>query len=70
MLGPPETRALSAIDNMIVWVAGTVGAAGSSVLLAIDDAHFGSAGVSMDGNVVLVYSKDATNTVAAIAGEC
>ena len=56
-------------DTTTNSAAGAVGAAGSSVLVAIDDAHFGPAGVSMEGNVVLICSQDATNSVAAIAGE-
>ncbi|KAE8746369.1 hypothetical protein FOCC_FOCC006863 [Frankliniella occidentalis] len=52
-------------------LTGTVGAAGASVLLAVDDAAFGDAGVPLDGNLVLVHSKDATvsvaNTAAAVS---
>lgn len=39
------------------------------MLLGVDDASFGTAGVSIDGNLVLVFSKDASAIVGSIAGE-
>ncbi|XP_034238470.1 D-3-phosphoglycerate dehydrogenase isoform X2 [Thrips palmi] len=48
-------------------LTGTVGAAGASVLLAVDDATFGAAGVALDGNLVLVHSKDAATIVSSVA---
>lgn len=39
------------------------------MLLGVDDTSFGTAGVSIDGNLVLVFSKDASAIVGSIAGE-
>lgn len=65
-----DKAALPAVVRVAVnghVLTGTVGAAGTSVLLAVDEASFGAAGVSLDEHLTLVHSKDATNSVAAIA---
>lgn len=54
-----------AVGHLVL--TGTVGAGGSSVLLAVNDARFGDAGVALGDNMVLVSCKDANKSVVAIA---